>query len=150
MYRRVITIAVVGVFCAVVVGCGGGPDLGSVEGTVTYNGDPVEGATVTFKPEEGPLATGTTDSGGKFTLTTAGEEGAVLGKHAVYITKSAGGGGDAASMTPEDMKKMQEEGKAPEAKSAIPQKYASPKTSELTAEVTTDASKNKFDFTLTD
>jgi len=49
----------------VLAGCGGGgPDLVPVKGKVTYKGQPLSGASVTFHPATGPLATGTTDASG--------------------------------------------------------------------------------------
>jgi hypothetical protein len=52
-----------------------------VEGTITYNGEAVEGATIIFSPTDssGESATGKTDANGKFTLTTAGAQNAGSG-----------------------------------------------------------------------
>jgi hypothetical protein len=64
-----------------------------VEGTVTYNGLPVEGATVNFQPisPEGESASGITDVGGKFTLTSVnalnGGRGALPGDYNVVVSK---------------------------------------------------------------
>jgi len=154
MIRQLARIGILGAISVGLVGCGGGgPKLGKVKGKVTYNGQPVAGATVTFKPSQGPLGIGTTDASGEFTLTTAGEPGAVLGDHKVFITKHAAREGTTTDMTPEDLAKMAREGGGaalalPE--SEIPTKYANPATSGLTATVTADASKNVFDFALTD
>ena len=71
-------------------GCGNS-DLVSVSGTVTYDGQPVEGVLVVFSPEvqgenhfPGPFSTGTTDSSGNYTLKTKkGSRGAVVGPHKV-------------------------------------------------------------------
>lgn len=71
------------------VGCG--PSYNKVEGTVQLDdGTPVEGATVTFVPneEKGAPATGLTDSAGKFSLRSDGKEGAQRGKYKVLITKT--------------------------------------------------------------
>jgi len=65
-----------------------------VEGTVTYNGQPVEGGTVTFQTisPEGESASGLTDAEGKFTLTSVnainGGRGALPGDYNVIVTKS--------------------------------------------------------------
>lgn len=52
-----------------VSGCGpAAPPTAEVTGTVTYNGNPVANASVTFYPASGRPATGATDASGKFTL----------------------------------------------------------------------------------
>lgn len=71
-------------------GCGsGGPTPVPVTGTVTLDGKPVEGATVTFSPQfDGQPAMGTTDKEGKFSLSTRPlGEGALPGKHLVSVRK---------------------------------------------------------------
>ncbi len=78
------------------VGCGPWPiSTVEVKGTVTYKGQPVEGAQVMFSPieaEEGALpAYGTTDAQGKFTLQTqlgAVGAGTTPGMYKVAISKS--------------------------------------------------------------
>jgi hypothetical protein len=78
-----------------VVGCGtSGPDTQAVQGTVTIDGAPLEGATVYFSPtgSGGAPAAGQTGSGGVFRLTTVvagarGGGGAVAGDYAVVIQK---------------------------------------------------------------
>lgn len=78
-------------------GCGGGgadvPELGSVTGTVTVDGTPIEGATVEFIPQAGGRpSTATTDAQGKYELQWSGENmGAAIGTHKVVIrTERAG------------------------------------------------------------
>ncbi len=52
-------------------------------------GKPMAGISVTFSPEAGPSSAGTTDSEGKYTLSTAtGEAGAVAGQHKVVLSGS--------------------------------------------------------------
>jgi len=64
-----------------------------VEGTVTYKGEAVAGASVTFAPASGTgePASGLTDASGKYTLTTGGAQnagsGAVPGEYTVLISK---------------------------------------------------------------
>lgn len=79
---------------SVLVGCGGSEyQLVPVSGTVTYDGEPLNGADVVFAPMEsegvidvGPISVGTTDSSGNYTLlTTKGLEGAMVTKHRVSI-----------------------------------------------------------------
>ncbi len=72
-----------------VSGCGpSGPKLGSVTGTVTLDGKPVQGALVTFisKAENGSSSFGKTDANGKYQLEFSTERfGAMLGAHEVEI-----------------------------------------------------------------
>ena len=142
-----------------IVGCGGdsGPKLAGVSGTVTYDGKPIAGATVTMQTAgvKGQASLGFTDSSGKFKMTTAGRVGVPVGKAIVGITKFAATS-DAANpkdMKPEDMMKMQiaADGttKKPEPpKREIPEKYADPMKSGLTADVVANDSKNVFAFLL--
>jgi hypothetical protein len=70
------------------VGCGGGPRLAEVEGTVKVNGKGVEKVRVEFWPEgQGPRSAGETDKDGRFTLKTddGTRAGAVIGKHRVVL-----------------------------------------------------------------
>ena len=71
------------------VGCGGGPDLpemGQVSGTVTLDGQPLDGATIEFVPQSGRPSSAITDAEGKYTLRySARTNGATLGKHNVSI-----------------------------------------------------------------
>jgi hypothetical protein len=77
------------VLLAISAGCGSGrPEMLPVTGTVTYDGKPVEMASVTFLAKNGRPATAETDSEGRFQLTTFEPgDGAVLGEHIVTITK---------------------------------------------------------------
>lgn len=115
-----------------------GLDLAYVEGVVTYNGQPVEHAGVLFKPVTGPFAMGTTDREGKFTLTTANNPGALIGEHTVGISKSKT---TAMQMKNEALPRYKVE-------NFVPQKYASPATSELKATVSSKKSENRFTFDL--
>ncbi len=84
--------------CVIAAGCGGGVAAVSVSGTVTVDGEPIEGATVVFTPlavaKDGTAIAshGKTDSSGKYTLMTTVTEqsGAVVGKHNVTISKFGG------------------------------------------------------------
>lgn len=94
----------------VLVGCGGGsdrPDLVPVKGTVTLDGEPVEGATVYFSCPAAPRsASGVTDSNGNFTLTSYDSgDGAVPGEHVVTIIKVAASG-QSNVLTQESAKEM--------------------------------------------
>ncbi len=147
-------------------GSGTGVDTVAVTGTVTLDGQPVEGANVAFAPKsaDGKAAAGATDASGRFTLTTieAGD-GAVPGSYGVTITKAAGQVSAPAEdpramggqMTPEQIEAatkaaeaaMSGEAQAP-VESAIPEKYASADTSGFTAEVKAGGD-NDFKFEMT-
>ncbi|WP_299466956.1 hypothetical protein [uncultured Gimesia sp.] len=119
-------------------GCGSGadrPSTAKAEGTVTFENQPLEGASVSFIPESGRPASGFTDASGHFILRTfEAADGAIPGKHTVIISKLAS-----------DSKKQDDI--YAEQKSAIPEKYADLKKSGLTAAVNADG-ENKFDFDL--
>ena len=126
-----------------VVGCGepGTAPTVKVTGTVTYNGDPVEGASVAFIPESGRPASGTTDASGKFTLTTfKSGDGAVPGKHAVAITEPSedtNTEGEVDYSLPD------------EPAGRFPAKYTDPTTSGFTATVE-EGGQTDFTFNMTD
>jgi len=86
--RRRFVLLVIGIAC---VGCGSRDPLadkrGSVAGTVTFDGQPVEDGRITFTPvgNEGQLA-GAEIKGGKYTIPLA--QGPVAGQHKVSITAS--------------------------------------------------------------
>lgn len=71
-------LLLIGVTCLWTSGCGGGvsdmPELASVSGKVTLDGEPVVGILVLFKPDSGRAAIGTTDAEGKYTLEYLHEE----------------------------------------------------------------------------
>ena len=130
---------------ALLTGCGKKddkevPETAPVSGTVTYNGNAVEGATVTLQPAAGSTdlkpATGTTDASGNFTVQTfvSGADfaaGAMPGDYAVTVTKQSG-----TTMTPEQMLEAGQPGATPdEPASELPEKYSDPSTSGLTATV---------------
>jgi hypothetical protein len=129
-----------GIVIVAAIGCGSdGPPTFPVTGEVRYRDAPLADAQVTFIPTEGqgPPATGATNAGGVFHLSTFGkDDGALLGKHQVTISK----------MTPST---GTSESSYPTMQSVIPPTYASPMTSNLTAEVK-DAQTNTFQFELVD
>lgn len=168
MFHRGWALAACGLLLIISAGCGSsGPALYNVSGTVTYEGKPVEGASILFTPQQGRPSMGATDASGKYTISTNGKPGVGAGTYTVTITKQGGASGGEASaadmppaaehLTEEEMAKMQqnmidkmrnaskERGKI---KPALPEKYSNPQNSGLTATVTTDAAKNIFDFQL--
>jgi hypothetical protein len=74
-------------------GCGSGtPSLVEVSGTLTYKGKAVPNALVNFLPENGRMSSGTTDENGHFKLNyDKGHDGALVGKHKVFVTQRQGG-----------------------------------------------------------
>jgi len=129
-------------------GCGG-PKMQDVSGTITYKGEPVEGATVTFSPSDGGkhIGSAVTGSDGKYVLKTAGETGAVAGAYSVLVVKRE----EVAEDSEEKAHSEAEAGKevdAAEPKSLIPEKYASKKGG-LTAEIKAGEA-GVFDFELKD
>ncbi len=138
-------------------GCGGGasdaPELVGATGTVLYNGKPLAGATVTFVIEKSPLATGTTDAEGKFSLSTGGRPGVPSGSAKVGISKAVAGSDKLKTATPADMAKMAQQGQmgpSKPVKSEIPPKYGNPETSTFVATVGADPAKNVFEYKLVD
>ncbi len=135
-WNVLIVVAVATVFAAAVVGCGKGrPKTVPVTGTVTFDGKPVEGASVAFYPAEGGRpATGTTDAQGKFTLTTfESGDGALPGSYNVTVMKVSGGEATADEDSDTEETLMGDMGS--EGESLLPPKYANVKSSGLTVEV---------------
>lgn len=155
---------VAGLFLGVaftVFGCGGGGSdvkLIKAGGVVTFQGRPLGGATVTLVPESGPIAMGTTDKDGKFTLFTGTSSGVVVGKCAVSVAVYASDDEN------DDLKGLSEfernekltqrmgeqVGKVGMDKKAsiLPGKFADTKTSGLEAIVSDSPEKNTFEFKL--
>jgi hypothetical protein len=144
-----LTASLLGVFLlGSLIGCGTprNPEWANtvpVSGNVTYNGSPVEGATVTFRPassqERG--ATGVTDASGQFRLMTyEANDGAIPGSFRVTIQKTVveGGGETDDSLAP-----------PPKTVEHLPVRYRDPDTSGLVAEVK-EGEENEFPFALSD
>lgn len=112
-------------FCS---GCDNGPPLGSVSGTITYEGNPVDKATITFTHvTEGRSAFARTDADGHYELKYSdGRTGALLGENAISIETGRAG---ADGMIPE----------------TLPRKYNV--ESEVTREI--KAGEQTLDFALT-
>jgi hypothetical protein len=151
-----------GLVCLVALlgGCGeAGPTLYPAGGTVTYKGEALDGATVTFSCDEAnTVATGKTDAQGRFELSTYKRgEGAAAGKHTVTVSKvkvSAPSGPPTMEMS-KDQKVMDDimgGGFPPELvppESEIPEKYNDAARPILEFTVSAEAS-NDFKIELTD
>jgi hypothetical protein len=116
------------------LGCGGsGPRTAAVSGTVTYKGQPVPNANVSFVPEasSGRAATGLTDANGRFKLGTfSTSDGAILGNYRIGIIAR---GPDRPPKPGETGSGMP--GELMPGEPTIPTKYFAPDTSGLTHEV---------------
>jgi len=120
-------------------GCSGGgnadrPPTVPVQGVITFKGQPVEGASVTFqRTDRTRSAVGRTDARGQYTLTTFEPgDGAMTGDYEIKIVKY---------QQPEE---EPEDGVTPPLKSLIPEKYAK---GVLKATVQ-DGGENTFNFDL--
>ena len=123
---------------ALIAGCGPSlPATRYVNGVVTLDGRPVEGAAVLFSPDEGRPASGTTNAQGEFELQTfAPGDGAVLGTHKVTVTlKNVSG----VSADPDGLSGEVAPG-GMQVEWVVPEHYANPTTSGLTVDVDDDLS----------
>ena len=122
----------------------GQPQTVQAEGVVTLDGQPVEGATVTFSPVgETRAAVGKTDAQGKFRLAISSSlQGAMPGEYHVSIAKERTEG----VMTPEEAQAYFERtGQPPPSPTVIdelPAQYKNPATSGLKATVDAGGSTN--------
>ena len=113
-----------------------------MSGTVRYKGQPLPHAYVAFLPEQPGerIATGTTDSGGRYRLTTFQDfDGAVLGRHRVVVRAEAAQPGPPRAADDITTKP---------GKLLTPARYSLPDTSGLSAVV--GPRRNVFDFDLSD
>ena len=153
--KAVIVFMVVATF-VISTGCGSGNpfDTVPVTGSVTLDGQPVEGATVIFQPTgDHKAATATTDSSGEFTLTTGESgDGAMPGVYKVTVFKTKmEPGADLSGLSFEEaaLKAKQEDderlkkypGGMP-TQDLLPVKYKDAGKSGLTFEVKRDAENN--------
>ena len=132
---------------AALTGCGNGKlTTINVTGTVTYEGEPLAGATVNFIPKaegQGHPAYGMTDAQGHYKLQTLlgnPDAGTTPGKYAVSVIKM------------EEQAETSDTSPSrtaipPHPKSFIPERYGRTTTSGLTATVK-KGEKNVFDFVL--
>lgn len=152
--RRLLWPAVLGL---AVVGCSSGERTGSepvypVTGVVSYGGQPVSGATVTFfSADKNRSAFGQTDDRGEYRLTTfALNDGAVEGTHVVTIVKFAASEPSSIPDTESEAYNPPGFGESTERtppKAELPDRYADQTTSGLSATVATSGA-NQIDFSL--
>lgn len=107
--------------CCGLLGCGGGgPKPVPVSGKVTFKGEPLKGAQISFHPEGGAtdaIALGVSDDAGNFQLATVNDPGAFPGKYKVTVSKM-----EMPKVDAEDMQKKMMMGGLT-AKSLLPSRY---------------------------
>ncbi len=154
---RVLLFATGGLWVAGLSGCGPRTrleGLAPVEGTVTFRGKAVEGATVVFVPATAGkrAAIGTTDATGRFRLTTKDPgDGALPGPYAIAVSKTEASGGLSAAEAEAWSRKRENFGKYPPAPTItehLPGRYKAATTSGFQATVT--AGRNTVNLTLED
>jgi hypothetical protein len=120
-----------------------------VKGTVTYKSSPVEGATVSFMPQDpkGKGAVAQTDKSGQYRLATPGVgDGVMPGAYRVKIAKTT----SQSRLSEEQEKQYMAKGKQlpPNVeKDELPVKYKQEATSKLTADVKEGGKPIDFDLT---
>jgi hypothetical protein len=87
--KRPSILLILTVCLVIAIGCSGDKALGTVEGTITKNGQPQEGLWVRFSPSEGGRpGNGRTDKNGHYEIRyTAARNGANIGDNKVVIGK---------------------------------------------------------------
>lgn len=135
----------VGLWFVGIAGCGPRTrleGLAPVEGTVTFRGKPVEGASVVFVPATAGkrAAVGTTDATGRFSLTTKDPgDGALPGDYAIAVSKTEASGGLSAAEAEQWSRNRENFGKyppPPKITEHLPEKYKAANTSGFQATVT--------------
>lgn len=148
-----LTLLIISTVLPVIVGCSGDdvPETYPVTGVVTYQGKPVEGASVSLvaKDPNGRSAGATTDAEGKFSVSTyisstASPEGAISGEYVITVSKKP------VEELPEEMdaqEQMAEFMKRGAPKDLLPKIYQSPDTTTLKVTVV-DASPEPLELNL--
>jgi hypothetical protein len=165
MYHKHFFVSIIiGFSVLAFVGCSN-PDskYSKVEGTVTLDGQPVEGVTVTFYPVEQGLegAVGRTNASGQFSLTSTGAlqggTGVLPGEYRVTVSKSQPPvdpdveAYEQGKITYDEVQKRmdaRDPSRQLEAKELLPEKYTKLDTTDLTAMVK-NGNNEPFIFDLT-
>jgi hypothetical protein len=143
MLQNILSMALFAGVAFSLTGCGGAakdaPSTVAASGTITFNGKPVPKASVAFTSDKGKAVMGETDDQGHFTLTTNEPgDGAPVGEYKVTLVP-----------IPDEVPDMfAAPGEKKPSDSPFPAKYSDPTLTDLTATVTTDSSKNVFNFDL--
>lgn len=110
-------------------GCQRGPYIVQIEGKATRNKQPVANLFVNFVPEQGRPSWGSTDEQGRFALKyDAAQDGAVVGKHKVFVSFRP-------SSPREELQLQRGEIKLHPERQAIVEKYGDPSSSPLVVEI---------------
>ena len=129
-----LTLCILLLFC---VGCGGDSSIGQVEGVVTFDGEPIDRAKVSFYPTDARASIGYTDDQGHYRLRhTRSANGALIGKHKVTVQTRIDKKDD------EPTSKYGGKGR----EEFLPPRYVNQKKTELTA--TVESGTNTIDFKL--
>ena len=155
---QLLSFLILGCLVVSFFGCGqsSGPNVQYVHGVITLDGAPIEGAAVFFSPEDssGIGASGMTQSDGSFTLNAQAAKpgaGTVVGEYAVTVSKVE---------TPEfpdidtddprygtaEQERLEQEANRAKPKVIVPEKYNTPESSPLHAEVVSGTNEFKFDL----
>lgn len=134
--RSVVFLAIIGLGVSFIsLGCGraDGPEIASVEGVVTLNGTPIEGAGVSFEPiPEGRSSFALTDADGHYELNyLPGKDGAIVGEHQVRISK---------------FRKALKDDNGQVVDPGVPEAFPPSANSESDLKVTVKEGSNTFDF----
>ena len=142
----------VGLVLSASLGCSGdkagNPNGRPATGTVTYKGQPVDGATVSFISPS-VSAFGSTDAQGKFKLRASDGENVALGDYQVTVVKKEFTPPPPPPSEQDYVPPAEDAPAAPEPKDLLPAKYKTVKDTPLKATVTADG-KNDFPLELAD
>ena len=126
-----------GAVCAVAIGFFGcGRDtfpLVPVHGIVTLDGQPVEGARISFIPERAFTAGGITDVGGRFTLMCQGRRGCPPGRSQVLVSKQMLSLPE--GVAADDRAAIEALPEGPQYIAVVPSQYGDPRRSEINVDV---------------
>lgn len=143
-------------------GCGSGSsgpklptykeDAVPVSGSVTMDGEPLSDASVTFlfdgkAPTGFTSGMGTTDSSGKFALTSGTKPGVPAGRYKVVISKYATKDGQPFREDPQSGVDLEQARMSGAVREGVPKKYSDVEKTTLSAQVTT-SQKDPVNFAL--
>ena len=164
MKMKMLALLAIAASAVLVSGCAKDTGHRKTTGVVTYNGSPVEGAMVVFIPQVQGGASGSamTDASGAYSATSGSVgEGLLPGEYKVTISKREAvvdedqAAYEAGEITYDELQERKYgkgglSGTGAVGESLVPEIYSNAAATPLTVTVTDDASKNKFDFDLTD
>ncbi len=116
--------------CIWLAGCGRGPEIVPIDGTVTHNGEPVPNLRIYFAPTDGRPSWAVSDANGHFSLDyDPDHRGAKVGTHTVFVQDDSANIDPTAAMSGAPRPK-----KSPEI-AKIVEKYGNKDTSPLKVDV---------------